>query len=247
MTDAQILDARKAQARAWFEALQARIWAAFEALERDAPEALFPGAPAVFEAKGWRRGDGSHDHGGGRAGLLRGRLFEKAGVHVSTVHGPLEPAFAAQVKGADKDNPQFWASGISLIVHPRSPRIPAVHMNTQMIATTETWFGGGMDLTPVLMVQRTPEHPDTRDFHAAAKAACDAHGPDYWPRFSGWCDEYFWLAHRNEPRGTGGIFFDHHNTGATPGGGWDADFAFVRAVGEAFLDVYARIVRRRMT
>ncbi len=234
--------ARRAVARDWFESLQARIWAAFEALEDAADPALFPGAPGRFAAADWRRGDETADQGGGRGGLLRGRLFEKAGVHVSTVYGPLEPGFAAQVKGADKNDPRFWASGISLIAHPRSPRIPAVHMNTRMIATTESWFGGGMDLTPVLDAQRTQAHEDTRDFHAACKSACDAHGADYHQRFSKWCDEYFWLAHRGEPRGTGGIFFDHLQSDA----GWDADFAFVKAVGESFLEIYPRIVRRRM-
>jgi coproporphyrinogen III oxidase len=241
MTDPATLDERKARARAWFEALQKRIWTALEALEQEADPALFPGEAGRFEAAPWRRGDGSQDQGGGTGGLLHGRLFEKAGVHLSTVYGPLDPAFAAQVKGADKDRPEFWASGLSLIVHPRSPRIPAVHMNTRMIATTESWFGGGMDLTPVLMAQRNSDHEDTRAFHAAAKRACDFHDPDYWPRFSKWCDEYFWLAHRNEPRGTGGIFFDHLQSDD-----WDADFGFAKDVGDAFLDVYPRIVRRRM-
>ena len=246
MENAQTLTERKDKARTWFEALQKRIWSALETLEDEADPALFPGEPGRFEPRPWRRGaeagdKAPQDQGGGRGGLLHGRLFEKAGVHLSTVYGPLDPAFAAQVKGADRDRPEFWASGISLIVHPRSPRVPAVHMNTRMIATTETWFGGGMDLTPVLMADRRADHPDTRAFHAAAKRACDFHDPDYWPRFSKWCDEYFWLAHRNEPRGTGGIFFDH-----LQGARWDDDFAFVRDVGDAFLDVYPRIVRGRM-
>ncbi len=241
MTDSLPIDAKKTQARAWFEALQRRIWTALEALEDAADPALFPGDPGRFEAHEWRRGDGGSDQGGGVGGLLHGRLFEKAGVHFSCVHGPLDPAFAAQVKGADADNPEFWAAGVSLIVHPRSPRVPAVHMNTRMIATTETWFGGGMDLTPVLMADRRPDHPDTRAFHAAAKRACDLHDAAHWPRFSKWCDEYFFLAHRNEPRGTGGIFFDH-----LQGADWNADFDFVKDVGDAFIDVYPRIVRGRM-
>ncbi|MCW5725022.1 MAG: oxygen-dependent coproporphyrinogen oxidase [Maricaulaceae bacterium] len=239
MTDAA-MNARKQTARAWFESLRDSIFTAFERLEDRADPALYTGEPGRFEKKPWRRGDGSADLGGGEAGMLRGRFFEKAGVHVSTVYGELSPDFARQVKGAG-DDPRFWASGISLIAHPRNPRVPAVHMNTRFIVTRDWWFGGGMDLTPVLDFQRDQDFEDARDFHAACKAVCDAHGPDLHAKYKEWCDSYFFLKHRNEPRGVGGIFYDHHNSG-----GWDADFAFTRDVGEAFLDIYARLAARRM-
>ena len=231
---------RREAARAWFESLRDRICAAFETLEQEADPALYPGAAGQFELKPWRRGDGREDLGGGVMGMMRGRLFEKVGVHVSTVYGQFSPDFASRVKGAAKD-PRFYATGISLIAHMRNPHAPAVHMNTRFIATTETWFGGGMDLNPTQDYQRDKDFEDSRAFHAAAQAACDAHNPDYYARFSAWCDDYFLLRHRNEPRGTGGIFYDHLDTGDP-----DADFAFTRAVGEAFLGVYPQIVRRRM-
>jgi len=227
---------RRARARAWFEALRDRIHAGLEALEVEAPAELFPGAPARFERTSWDRKEG----GGGVMGMLHGRLFEKAGVHVSTVHGTFPADYARQVPGAEED-PRFFATGVSLIVHPLSPRIPAVHMNTRFIATTKSWFGGGADLTPVLDRERTQEAPDSVAFHAAMKRACDAFDPDWHARYKAWCDEYFWLPHRNEPRGVGGVFYDHHDTGD-----WERDFAFTQAVGEAFLEVYSAIVRRRM-
>jgi coproporphyrinogen III oxidase len=237
MTDAPaLLDARKAEARAWFETLRDRIHAGFEALEDQAPAELFPGEPGRFVRTPWTREAG----GGGVMGMMHGRLFEKVGVHVSTVFGTFPEDYARNVPGAAED-PRFFATGISLICHPASPRVPAVHMNTRFIATTRSWFGGGADLTPVLDVDRRPDAPDTVEFHAAMKAACDAHHPDWHARFKAWCDEYFFLPHRNEPRGTGGIFYDHHDSGD-----WDRDFAFTRDVGEAFLDVYSRIVARRM-
>jgi coproporphyrinogen III oxidase len=237
MTDAPaLLDARKAEARAWFETLRDRIHAGFEALEDLAPAELFPGEPGRFVRTPWTREAG----GGGVMGMMHGRLFEKVGVHVSTVFGTFPEDYARNVPGAAED-PRFFATGISLICHPVSPRVPAVHMNTRFIATTRSWFGGGADLTPVLDVDRRPDAPDTVEFHAAMKAACDAHHPDWHARFKAWCDEYFFLPHRNEPRGTGGIFYDHHDSGD-----WDRDFAFTRDVGEAFLDVYSRIVARRM-
>ena len=239
-TDAITLDQQKAEARAWFESLRDRIHAGFEALEDAAPAVLFPGQPGRFVRTPWDRPEG----GGGVMGMMHGRLFEKVGVHVSTVHGTFPADYAKGVPGAAED-PRFFATGISLIAHPVSPRVPAVHMNTRFIATTQSWFGGGGDLTPVLDVDRRPDAPDTVAFHAAMKAACDAHDPagdgSWHARFKQWCDEYFWLPHRNEPRGTGGIFYDHHDSGD-----WSRDFAFTRDVGNRFLDAYAGIVRGRM-
>ncbi|WP_300542129.1 oxygen-dependent coproporphyrinogen oxidase [Maricaulis sp.] len=227
-------------AQAWFEDLRDKICAEFERLEDEAPAGLYAGDPARFTLEDWTRGDGSRDEGGGTMGLMKGRLFEKVGVHVSAVKGEFSEIFRQQIPGARED-PRFFATGISLIAHMWNPHVPAVHMNTRFITTTRWWFGGGMDLTPVLDAARTQEHPDAKDFHAACKAVCDEHGEDFHARFKKWCDEYFYLPHRNEPRGIGGIFYDRHNTGD-----WDADFAFTRDVGLAFLDIYPRLVRRRM-
>ena len=227
---------KKAETRAWFEALRDRIHLALERLEAEAPADLFPGEPGRFERIAWDRPQG----GGGVMGMLHGRLFEKAGVHVSTVQGEFPADYARSVPGASED-PRFFATGVSLIIHPRSPRVPAAHFNTRFIATTQHWFGGGGDLTPVLDADRRDDHPDTLAFHAAMKAACDAHHPDWHARFKAWCDEYFFLPHRHEPRGTGGVFYDHHDSGD-----YARDFAFTRDVGEAFLDVYPRIVAARM-
>ena len=236
MTDTALLDARKSQARDWFETLRDRICSAFEALEQAAPANLYPGEPATFVRTPWQRPAG----GGGVMSMMHGRLFEKVGVHVSTVHGTFPPDFAKTMPGAEED-PRFFATGISLIAHMRNPRVPAVHMNTRFIATTKSWFGGGGDLTPLLAYQRDQSFEDAVDFHAAYKRACDKHDPTWHAKYKAWCDEYFFLPHRNEPRGIGGIFYDHHDSGDHA-----RDFAFTQDVGQAFLDIYPKLVERRM-
>ena len=235
------LETRKATAKAWFEALQGEIIASFEALEDEAGRPLYAGEAGRFERTPWKRGDGSEDLGGGTMAIMRGRVFEKVGVHVSTVYGHFSEAFRAQIPGAEDNDGRFWASGISLIAHTRNPHAPAAHMNTRMIATTKWWFGGGGDLNPMHPAYRDENHEDAREFHAAYKAACDAHDADYFPKFKKWCDEYFYLPHRNEPRGVGGIFYDRHNSGD-----WDKDFAFTQDVGRAFRDIYPKLVAKRM-
>lgn len=234
------LEDQKQNAKAWFEALQGKLIAAFEALE-DAAGPLYADMPAGrFERTPWKRGDGSVDQGGGTMAMLKGRVFEKAGIHVSTVYGEFSEEFRKQIPGAEED-PRFWASGVSLIAHTRNPHAAAAHMNTRMIVTTKSWFGGGGDLNPMHPAYRDEAHEDAVAFHAAMQGACDAHDPDYFPKFKTWCDEYFFLPHRNEPRGVGGIFYDRHNSGD-----WDADFAFTQDVGKAFLDIYPKLVAKRM-
>ena len=230
-------------ARGWFETLQARLIASFEAMEDVGPGfAGGPDAPGRFVKSTWTRVDSTGaPGGGGTMAMLKGRVFEKAGIHSSTVFGQFAPEFASQIPGA-AENPNFWASGVSLIAHPWNPNVPTVHMNTRFVVTSKAWFGGGADLTPVLDARRTAEDPDTRAFHAAFQHACQEHGAvASFEKLKAWCDEYFFLKHRNEPRGVGGIFYDYF--GAEQ---FDAHFAFTCSVGETFLNIYPEIVARNV-
>jgi coproporphyrinogen III oxidase len=229
-------DERKERAATWFRELRDLICAEFEKIEDElqgTEHAQLP--PGRFERKNWQR---ENNEGGGETSIMRGRVFEKVGVNISTVYGQFSEEFRKQIPGA-AENGNFWASGISLVAHMRSPLVPAVHMNTRHIVTSKSWFGGGSDLTP-MFPESEAARGDALDFHATLQDACDAHDLGYYPHFKKWCDEYFYLPHRNEPRGAGGIFYDYLNED------WDKDFAFTQDVGRAFLDIYPKVVRRRM-
>ncbi len=240
----QDLEQQKQQAAAWFKELQDQICNAFEHIEDElTPDAKASLPAGRFEKKEWERDDsgkpndsGSILYGGGRMGIMRGRVFEKVGVNFSQVHGTFSEGFAKQIPGASESNGAFWASGISLVAHMHSPLVPAVHMNTRMICTSKSWFGGGADLTPMY-----EDAKDTADFHSALQQCCDRHDPAYYPEFKKWCDEYFYLPHRKEPRGVGGIFYDYLDKKP-----WDENFAFTKDVGSTFKDIYCEIVRRSM-
>ncbi|TXC74130.1 oxygen-dependent coproporphyrinogen oxidase [Sphingorhabdus soli] len=229
------LDPQQAQARSWFESLRDRICAEFESIEREA------GSDAAFEYGAWDReaeGIAAGDGGGGVRGVMKGKVFEKVGVNVSTVSGEFAPEFAASINGADED-PRFFATGISLVAHMANPHVPAVHMNTRFLATTKRWFGGGADLNPPI-----PYEDDTAAFHARLRAACVPFGPELYDRYAKWAEDYFYIPHRGVQRGVGGIFYDHLECADEPA--FDRNLAFSKAVGEAFLDAYPAIVRRRM-
>lgn len=238
---ADIWTDRKDLAASWFKSLRDTICARFEAIEDELTDSS--STAGRFERKPWNRNnDNSLNHtgsvlrGGGEMSLMRGRVFEKVGVNFSCVHGTFSEQFASQIPGAIESDGHFWAAGISLVAHMQSPLVPAVHMNTRMIVTSKAWFGGGADLTPIY-----PDDTDTADFHSAFKNCCDVHDPAYYPKFKQWCDEYFFLPHRNEPRGIGGIFYDYLDCGD-----WNADFAFTKDVGKTFEQVYPAIIRKHM-
>jgi coproporphyrinogen III oxidase len=225
------MDEKKKKMSEWVSSLQTQLIEVFESIEREASLEQYDSAPGQFVRKPWPYKGG----GGGTMAVLQGRVFEKAGVNVSTVFGEFSEEFRSQIPGAEED-PRFWASGISVVVHPRNPFVPIVHMNTRMIVTQKLWFGGGTDLTPCFPLEK-----DTTDFHGSLKETCDRFGSDYYDRFKKWADEYFFLLHRGEARGVGGIFYDYHNSGD-----WEQDFAFTQEVGKTFATLYPEIVRRHL-
>lgn len=238
MSDTE-MDSKKKEAATWFKSLRDQICASFEAIEDDHTGTLANRDPGRFERKNWERtnqSDGAPGGGGQMSVMRGGRVFEKVGVNISTVFGTFSEEFAKNMPGA-ADDPRFFATGISLVAHMNSPRVPAVHMNTRFIVTTKSWFGGGADLNAPL-----PDATDTADFHAAFKDCCDRHGDDYYDRYKKWCDEYFFNVHRNKARGEGGIFYDQLATGD-----WAADFEFTKDVGSTFNNIYPALVRRRMS
>jgi coproporphyrinogen III oxidase len=244
-TPGKSLNEHKERARIWFEALRDDLCASFERLEAELPDTAPFGdrAAARFLRTPWTRAEhGGAPGGGGTMSLIAGRVFEKAGIHTSTVHGEFAPEFRKQIPGAEAD-PRFWASGVSLIVHPQSPHVPTAHMNTRFVVTSKWWLGGGGDLTPMLNARRTQDDPDTTSFHAAMEKACAPHKVADYARYKKWCEEYFYLPHRKETRGVGGIFYDYLAPADTDGG-WNAAFAFTQDVGRSFLAVYPELVRR---
>jgi len=223
-----------ARAKEWFEELRDSICAEFEAIEREA------GSDASFQYTPWdREEEGNADPGGGVQGLMKGQVFEKVGVNVSTVRGNFSKEFADQVNGASAEAPGFTATGISLVAHMANPHVPAVHMNTRFLTTEKAWFGGGADLNPPM-----PYEEDTEDFHAAMRAACAAHNPTYYERYKKWADDYFYIPHRETHRGVGGIFYDHLE--CTDDASFERNFAFTKDVGKAFLEIFPKLVRKRM-
>jgi coproporphyrinogen III oxidase len=225
------MDHKKQNASQWFSTLQKNLINIFETIEEEATLSQYNQNPGKFRLKPWLREGG----GGGTMAILEGRVFEKAGVNVSTVFGEFSEEFRAQIPGAEED-PRFWASGISLVIHPRSPHVPIVHMNTRMIVTEKLWFGGGTDLTPCFVIEK-----DTEYFHETLKKTCDGFDPTYYEKFKKWADDYFYLPHRQEPRGVGGIFYDYLNSGH-----WENDFRFTQEVGHTFTSLYPEIVRRHL-
>lgn len=243
------LEQQKERAAQWFQDLQSQIIKTFESIEQELSGKQFKDAPAgAFERSPWERensgepnSSGSTLHGGGTMAVMRGRVFEKVGVNFSNVWGTFSPEFAKNIPGAEESGGQFWASGISLVAHMQSPLVPAVHMNTRMICTSKSWFGGGADLTPMFF-----DAQDTADFHAAFKECCDQHDPAYYPEFKAWCDRYFFLPHRDEARGIGGIFYDYMDGIERGSSEWEDNFAFTQDVGKTFAEIYATLVRRHM-